>query len=83
MLARLLININENAVKFIDVCQRVVYCLSRMTVEKYQEVTTKHMAWNKLALVNQIIDNLLALLKEESLVPKFDISVLAQTVKSF
>ena len=54
-----------------------------MTVEKYQEVTTKHMAWNKLPLVNQIIDNLLALLKEESLVPKFDISILAQTVKSF
>lgn len=72
---KLLISISEQAVKFIDMCTRTVHCLSLMPVDKYKEVTTKMMAFNKLSLVTQFIEKLLDLLKEGALVPKFDITV--------
>jgi len=53
-----------------------------MTPERYVEITTKMMAWSKLSLINQFCEKILDLLKEESLVPKFDISLFLQSVKS-
>ena len=51
-----------------------------MSVDKYQEVT-KSLVFSKLALVNQFIEKLLDLLKDEALVPKFDIIIFVQSVK--
>lgn len=73
-LVRLLINIADQATKFIDACSRIIYALSKMNVEKYIEVTTKFMAWSKFGLINAFIEQILDLLKEGALIPKFDIS---------
>ena len=58
-----------------------MYCLQKMPIDKYAAVT-KLMAWNKLELINQLIDKILDSLKEESLSPKYDITQYAQTIKS-
>ena len=74
--------IGENCVVFIDICSRIHYCLSRMPVDKYEESTAKIINWSKLTMLNQFFEKLLDLIKDESLVPKFDISTLTSTVKS-
>ena len=51
-----------------------------MPIDKYQDLT-KLMAWNKFELINQFIDKIMELLKEESLSPKFDISTFVATIK--
>jgi len=53
-----------------------------MPIDKYQESTAKIINWNKLTLLNSFFEKLLDLIKDESLVPKFDISTLTSTVKS-
>ncbi len=53
-----------------------------MPVDKYEESTAKIINWSKLTMLNQFFEKLLDLIKDESLVPKFDISTLTSTVKS-
>lgn len=81
-MVQLLIMITDQCIQFADASNRLVFCLSKMSVEKYKEVTTKMMAWHKLALVNQFIEKVLDLLKDGALVPKFDISQFVQAVKA-
>lgn len=45
----------------------------KLPVDKYQDLT-RLMAWGKLEVINQFIDKVMELLKEESLSPKFDIT---------
>ena len=80
MFVKLLINISENSIKFIDICNRIMNCIYKMPIDKYQEIT-KLNAWNKFQIIDQFIDKLMELLKEESLTPKFDISTYVATVK--
>jgi len=70
-------------VTFIDYCGHIFYSLSRMPVDKYIESTNRFMTWSKLPSLNVFIDKLLELLKEDQLTPKFDISTMISTVKSF
>jgi len=48
----------------------------------YVEVTSKSMAWGKFPLIGTFIEQVLDLLKEGALVPKFDISQLVTMVKA-
>ena len=48
---KLLVTVSEQSIKFIDACQRMLYCVYMMPVDKYQEVT-KLGAWNKFQQVN-------------------------------
>ncbi len=82
VLTKLMVTICENCVKFIDICSKILYCLSRMHIDKYQESTARIANWNKLPLLNTFFEKVLDLLKEDSLVPKFDITLLTATVKS-
>lgn len=59
-----------------------MYAIYKMPADKYIETTTKAMAWNKFITISQFCDNILNLLKEESLSTKFDISILSSAVKS-
>lgn len=58
-----------------------MYVVQKMPVDKYQDLT-KLMAWNKFELINQFIDKIMELLKEEALSFKFDISQFIAAVKS-
>jgi hypothetical protein len=53
-----------------------------MSVEKYQDVTTKLLTWSKLKLVGHFVEKVLDLLKDGALVAKFEISVFTGAVKS-
>ena len=81
-MVKLLVNISEGSIRFIDSCVRITYCLSMMPVEKYKEVTTRLMAWSKLDIINKFIEQVLELLKEGALVAKFDITTFISSVKS-
>lgn len=81
-LVKLLVNICESSIRFIDSCSRITFCLSLMPVEKYKEVTSKLMAWSKLELINKFIEQVLELLKEGALVAKFDITTFITSIKS-
>ncbi|CDW91225.1 UNKNOWN [Stylonychia lemnae] len=78
---KLLINISEYCIRFIDSCGRIMYIVQKMSIEKYQELT-KLMAWNKFELINTFLDRVMELLKDEALSYKFDISPFIQCVKS-
>jgi len=81
-LAKLFVAISENCISFIDICSGIHYCLSRMPIDKYQESTARIINWTKLTLLNSFFEKVLDLIKDESLVPKFDLTVLTSTVKS-
>lgn len=48
LLVDLLFQMCDQSVTLIEACSRLVYCLSKMSVEKYKEVTTSLAAWRKL-----------------------------------
>lgn len=72
---RLLITMSEEAIKLIDSSHRILYCVYNMPVDKYVDCTTKLMAWNKFVTLNQFMDKILELFKEEALNSKFDLSI--------
>jgi hypothetical protein len=53
-----------------------------MPVTQYHECMTKLHNWSKLTIVNQFMDKLLSLLKEEARLLKFDIGILESSVKA-
>lgn len=53
-----------------------------MPVDKYVDCTTKLMAWNKFVTLNQFMDKILELFKEEAMNSKFDLSIFGQSLKS-
>jgi hypothetical protein len=47
-LVNLLIQIADSSIELMDICARIVYSLSKMSIEKYKDATTKLMSWSKL-----------------------------------
>ena len=77
-----MIILSEESLKLIDSCNRIMFCIHRMPVEKYTECTVKMMAWNKFITLNEFMDNVLGLIKEESLSAKFDTKIFTTSIKA-
>ena len=68
--------------KLIDSSNRTMFCLFNMPTDKYGEVTTRLMAWNKFVTLEQFLEKVLGLIKEDSLTAKFDLSLFVSSLKS-
>jgi hypothetical protein len=82
MLARLLVSLCEQAIRFNDAACRIIFVLCKMTVEQYVEVTTRFTAWGKIALIDGFLIQVLDLLRENALGSKFDTASFFQQVKA-
>ena len=73
---RMMINVSEQAVMFINSAQRIIICVNNMSVEQYVKATTTLMAWQKLDAVSDEMGHIIEKLKDENISLKFDTSVL-------
>ena len=78
---RLLIALTELAVGLVDRCERLLHVLVRTPADAYVEMM-RLAGWAKFELLSQAIDQIVALLKDEELSPKFDLAPLALHVKA-
>ena len=76
---KLMINLSVKMVFFVDYVQRIIFCMSNMSVGQYNQVTDEQFApthYKKLDDINQEMARIIERLKNENLSLKFDLSVL-------
>lgn len=81
---KLMINICVKIVFFIDYSQRIILCLSNMSVKQYQKVTDDEFApvhFQHIYKINEEISNIIEKLKNENIGLKYDLSVLDQHIR--
>lgn len=78
---KMMINVSEQAVMFINSAQRIILCLSNMSVEQYIKATTTLMAWQKIESINEEMGHIINRLKDENISIKFDTSDLAGFIR--
>jgi len=66
---------------FINHGQRIMHCLTNMSVEQYVKATTTFMAWKKVDAVQEEMGTVLNKLKDDSISPSFDSSLLEGHIK--
>ena len=71
---RMMITLANQAVMLINAAQRIVLCVSNMSVEQYVKATTTLMAWKKFEAINEIMGEIIERLKDENLSLIFDTS---------
>lgn len=78
---KMMINLSEQIVNFVNSVQKMIICLSNMSVEQYIKATTTFMAWKKVENVNDEMTHIIQKLKDENISLKFDTSVLDSLIK--
>ena len=78
---KMMINVSEQAVMFINSAQRILLCITNMSVEQYIKATTTLMAWQKIEAINEEMGHIIDRLKDENISIKFDTSVLAGFIR--
>jgi uncharacterized protein with HEPN domain len=73
---KMMITVSEQAIMFINSAQRIILCVSNMSVEQYIKATTTLMAWSKIQAINEEMGHIIDRLKDENISTKFDTSVL-------
>jgi len=73
---KVMVGLSEQCVNFINAAQKIVICLSNMTVEQYVKATTFLKQWKQVNEVNEEINNIFEKLKNENISLKFDLSIL-------
>ena len=66
---------------FINSAQRIILCISNMSVEQYIKATTTLMAWQKLEAISEEMGNIIDRLKDENISIKFDTSLLEGLIR--
>jgi hypothetical protein len=71
---KMMITLANQAVMFINSAQRIIMCVSNMSVEQYVKATTTLMAWKKFEVINEVMGEIIERLKDENLSLIFDTS---------
>ena len=81
---KLMINICVKIAFFIDYSQRIILCMSNMSIEQYKKVTDDEFApvhFQQIHKINEEMANILEKLKNENISLKYDLTGLDQHIR--
>lgn len=77
----MMITIANQAVVFVNAAQRILLCISNMSVEQYIKATTTLVAWKKFEAIHDEMGQIIDRLKDENLSLIFDTSNFESNIK--
>ena len=81
LFVQMMIRLASQAAMFINASQRILLCVSNMSVEQYIKATTTQVAWKKFDGVNEEMGTIIERLKDENLSLIFDTSTLEGNIR--
>lgn len=78
---KMMIGLCDKCVLFINAVQKIIICLSNMSIEQYIKATTSFVQWKHIVSFQTEMESIIEKLKNENISLKFDLSTLHDHIK--